>query len=131
MLLIAYLTDMVSGSQMADRISALEAEKSALEAQAASSGPTAPQLTPGANNDPGMAQARLEVAEALRSRGVAETRLRVAEEELTRLRAKTRTDTRTLRVLESECATLTTRLNDRDHELREKRKLVEVRFSPS
>ncbi|KAL2206379.1 autophagy protein 16 [Sarocladium strictum] len=113
-------------SQMADRISALEAEKSALEAQAAASGSTAPQLNPGANqNDPGLAQARLEVAEALRSRGVAETRLRVAEEELTRLRAKTRADTRTLRVLETECATLTTRLNDRDHELREKRKLVE------
>jgi hypothetical protein len=66
------------------------------------------------------------LAEALRSRGVAETRLRTADDELTKLREKTKNDSRALRRLESECASLTTRLRDREHELREKRKLVEV-----
>ena len=60
-------------------------------------------------------------------KGVAEKRLRAAEDELTKLRVKTKSDSRALRGLEADRASLTTRLKDREHELREKRKLVEVK----
>ncbi|KAH7308156.1 autophagy-related protein 16 [Stachybotrys elegans] len=112
-------------SQMADRISALEAEKAALESHIASSvGKKATSVEP-PKDDPGVAQLRLELAEALRSKGVAETRLRTAEEDLDKLRSKTKGDTRSLRELNSEVTSLTTRLKDREYELREKRKLLE------
>jgi chromosome segregation ATPase len=113
---------------MADRISALEAENSVLQAQAASTGSGNSKATASAasTEDPSVAQLRLELAEALRSKGVVERRLLSAAEERDKLREKTKKDTRSLRVLESECTSLATRLKDRDHELREKRKLVEV-----
>ncbi|PKK50118.1 hypothetical protein CI102_7338 [Trichoderma harzianum] len=118
-------------SQMADRISSLEAEKLALEAHIAGLGNNdrskSPSLQPSeaAANDPGVAQLRLDLAEALRSRGVAETRLRAAEEELEKLRLKTKQDSKSIRDLTSERTTLATKVNDREYELREKRKLVE------
>ncbi|TQS31685.1 hypothetical protein Golomagni_08030 [Golovinomyces magnicellulatus] len=71
------------------------------------------------------AQTRLDLAEALRSKGVTETRLRSAEEELTKLRSKTKEDARSIRDLSLDRTGLTTRLKDREHELREKRKLLE------
>jgi hypothetical protein len=113
---------------MADRISALEAEKAALEAQGAITSQNAPKgsATEPSKDDPGLAQLRFDLAEALRSKGVAETRLRVAEEELAKIRVKSKQDTRSLRGLETERVSLTTRLKDREYELREKRKLVEV-----
>ncbi|KAL7791905.1 autophagy-related protein 16 [Trichoderma ceciliae] len=117
-------------SQMADRISSLEAEKLALESLMAGLGSNrsrSPSLQPGeaAANDPGVAQLRLDLAEALRSRGVAETRLRTAEEELDKLRSKTKQDSRSIKDLTSERTSLATKVNDREYELREKRKLVE------
>ncbi|KAK0760930.1 hypothetical protein N5P37_005871 [Trichoderma harzianum] len=117
-------------SQMADRISSLEAEKLALESHVAGLGNNrskSPSLQPSeaAANDPGVAQLRLDLAEALRSRGVAETRLRAAEEELEKLRLKTKQDSKSIRDLTSERTTLATKVNDREYELREKRKLVE------
>jgi chromosome segregation ATPase len=119
---------------MADRISSLEAEKLALESIIAGQGNNnnnrskSPSLQPGeaTANDPGVAQLRLELAEALRSRGVAETRLRTAEEELDKLRSKTKQDTRSLKDLTTERTSLATKVNDREYELKEKRKLVEV-----
>lgn len=116
---------------MADRISSLEAEKLALESHIAGLGNNrsrSPAVQPGeaAANDPGVAQLRLDLAEALRSRGVAETRLRTAEEELDKLRAKTKQDSKALKDLTNERTFLTTKLNDREYELKEKRKLVEV-----
>ncbi|KAM0451895.1 hypothetical protein ACHAPV_006096 [Trichoderma viride] len=117
---------------MADRISSLEAEKLALESLIAGQGNNnnrskSPSLQPGeaAANDPGVAQLRLELAEALRSRGVAETRLRTAEEELDKLRSKTKQDIRSLKDLTTERTSLATKVNDREYELKEKRKLVE------
>ncbi|KAK2933954.1 hypothetical protein FoTM2_005198 [Fusarium oxysporum f. sp. vasinfectum] len=88
-------------SQMADRISALEAEKNGLEALVANSGTPTAQPTEPSTNDPGVAQLKQDLAEALRSKGVTEKRLRAGEEDLT------------------------TRLKDREYELREKRKLIE------
>ncbi|EHK17628.1 uncharacterized protein TRIVIDRAFT_76043 [Trichoderma virens Gv29-8] len=117
-------------SQMADRISSLEAEKLALESHIASLGNNrsrSPALQPSeaAANDPGVAQLRLDLAEALRSKGVAEVRLRTAEEELDKLRSKTKQDSKSIRDLTGERTTLATKVNDREYELREKRKLVE------
>ena len=117
------------GSQMADRISALEAEKATLEAELSKTPaidtPNTPQEQ-ATSNDPGSSQLRLDLAEALRAKGVAEARLRSGEEELTKLRAKTKDDSKSIRDLTSDRTALTTRLKDRDHELREKRKLLEV-----
>ncbi|KAG5945362.1 autophagy protein 16, interacts with Atg12p-Atg5p [Claviceps pazoutovae] len=114
-------------SQMADRISALEASNAALEARV-SKAPKAKASKPGAlltTDDPAIAQLRLDLAESLRSKGVTEGRLRVAEEELSKLRTKTKDDARSVKALSTERALLTTRLKDREHELREKRKLLE------
>ncbi|KND89061.1 Autophagy protein 16 [Tolypocladium ophioglossoides CBS 100239] len=116
-------------SQMADRISALEAEKAALESHVSSAStvsnskarPSGP-----ASDDPAAAQLRVDLAESLRSKGVTEARLRAAEDELARLRTKAKEDGRAIRDLASDRTALTTRLKDREHELREKRKLLEA-----
>jgi chromosome segregation ATPase len=109
---------------MADRISALEAEKASLESALATSGkPTTAQPTESTTDNP---QLRLDLAEALRSKGVMETRLRTAEEELTKLRSRTKGDSKSIRDLASERTMITTRLKDREYELKEKRKLIEV-----
>ena len=116
---------------MADRISALEAEKAALEARMPGGGAKTTQKQgsgekPSSSDDPGVAQLHLDLAEALRSKGATETRLRAAEEELEKLRSRTKDDSRSLRTLDTERTSLTTRLKDREYELREKRKLIEV-----
>lgn len=116
---------------MADRISALEAEKAALESHVSNVNTSKPVPgskageTPSAE-DPGVAQLRLDLAETLRSKGVAESRLRTAEEELSKLRTKSKDDSRSIRDFTAERASLTTRLKDREHEIREQRKLLEV-----
>ncbi|KAK7402610.1 autophagy protein 16, interacts with Atg12p-Atg5p [Neonectria punicea] len=114
-------------SQMADRISALEAEKSSLESLITASGNTAAQsVDPSSTSaNPAVAQLKQDLAEALRSKGVTETRLRTAEEELAKLRSKSKTDSKSVRDLTADRSTLHTRLKDRDYELREKRKLIE------
>ncbi|UNI16383.1 autophagy protein 16, interacts with Atg12p-Atg5p [Purpureocillium takamizusanense] len=125
-----------AGSQMADRIAALEAEKSALQSQitnpstggggnaagrktVASSSPSTP------SDDPGVSQLRVDLAESLRAKGVAESRLRTAEEELGKLRTKTKDDARSIRDLTADRASVRMRLKDQEHELREQRKLLE------
>ncbi|KAG6039855.1 hypothetical protein E4U41_001965 [Claviceps citrina] len=147
-------------SQLADRISALEAEKAVLQSRrvfsnthprnntddddptppkAGSFSPSPPPAQPttttttaaaaaaaaAAADDPSVAQLRSDLAESLRSKGVTDSRLRAAEEELSKLRARARDDARSLRDLATERGLLTTRLKDREHELREKRKLLE------
>lgn len=114
------------GSEMVDRIAALEAEKAALETHIVSSLPSKTAPTSTNPNDPGVAQLRLDLAEALRSKGVTEARLRSSDEELTKLKAKSKEDAHSIKTLSSERTMLVTRLKDREHELREKRKLLEV-----
>lgn len=124
---------------MADRISALQAEIESLHAtHKASSTPEPtpkkkskkepPPPEPAVDEDSVIARLRLELAEALRSKGVSETRLRTAQEEVDRLQTRAKSNEKSIRTLESDNSTLTRKLNDRDHELREKRKLVEVRI---
>ncbi|KAK0623468.1 autophagy-related protein 16 [Immersiella caudata] len=124
-------------SQLADRVSALEAEKATLliQQQAASSS------TPGSSRDPKsrdsgsdpvdpsdetplVAKLRLELAEALRARGQFQARLQTADDELVRLRAKTASDGKSLRELAAERKMLERKLNDREEELRAKSKLM-------
>ncbi|KAM0352446.1 hypothetical protein ACHAPU_002113 [Fusarium lateritium] len=114
-----------SCSQMADRISALETEKNGLEALVANSGKKNVQSTEPLSNDPGVAQLKQDFAEALRSKGVTEKRLRASEEELMQLRSKHKNDTKSIRDLTADRNSLTTRVKDREYELREKRKLIE------
>lgn len=111
---------------MADRISALEAEKNGLETLVTTNGKTAARPTEPSTNDPAVAQLKQDLAEALRSKGVAEKRLRSSEEELLQLRSKHKTNTRSIRDLTADKNSLTTRLKDREYELREKRKFIEV-----
>ena len=134
---------------MADRIAALQAEIESLHATyQATPGPAIPEQppafskfkrkpkhTPPANNPADepteegavLARLKLELAEALRAKGVSEVRLRAALEDVDRLQGRTRADAERIRVLEGENSALTRKLKDRDHELREKRKLLEVR----
>lgn len=127
-------------SQMADRISALQAEIESLHtAQQAAAAPPSTTSTkkkskkdqpppvpePSVDEDSFIARLRLELAEALRSKGVSETRLRSAQEEVDRLQTRARSNEKTIRTLELENSTLTRKLKDRDHELREKGKLIE------
>lgn len=128
--------DQPIGSQLQDRIAALEAEKAVFEAAQRTRGTpnTTPKKPP--SKDPAKedslsaeeAKLRLDLAEALRSKGQFEVRLRGAEEELAKLRNKTSGDARAIRNLTDDRNSLGRKLRDREHELREKQKLVEVRI---
>ncbi|KAI1854769.1 hypothetical protein JX266_000887 [Neoarthrinium moseri] len=129
--------DLVSAcSQLADRVAALEAEKAVLLRSASSSAPskTAPASNgrdSSANSDPAtatdtdaVAQLRLDLAEALRSRGQLQAKFKTAEAELQKLRAKGQTDDKRVRELAAERSALATRLRDRSEELVEKNRLL-------
>ncbi|KAK3333322.1 autophagy-related protein 16 [Cercophora scortea] len=124
-------------SQLGDRISALEAEKAALEVSNRNNINNNKAQTPSAaipvTTDPSspapdetaiVARLRLELAEALRAKGQFQSRLQTAEDELIRLRAKTAADTKALRDMAAERKTLTFKLRDREDELKVKNKLV-------
>ncbi|KAK4137210.1 autophagy protein 16 [Trichocladium antarcticum] len=127
--------ELIAGySQLLDRISVLEAEKAALQTQSESHAPApatkgSPAPTPASaaastNDTPLVARLRLELAEALRSKGQFQHRLEKADEELTRLRAKTTNESKAIRDLTAERRTLAVKLRDREEELRAKNKLV-------
>ncbi|TDZ18845.1 Autophagy-related protein 16 [Colletotrichum orbiculare MAFF 240422] len=117
-------------SQLSDRIAALEAEKEVLKSKLspatsnakASAAAAAPDAI---SSDPTITQLQLHLAEALRSNGTLQTRAKSAEEELQVLHKKTREDARQVKQLTEEKTDLARKLRDREHELREKRKLVE------
>ncbi|KAH6849897.1 autophagy-related protein 16 [Chaetomium sp. MPI-CAGE-AT-0009] len=123
-------------SQLLDRVTALEAEKLALQPQSQSEPSVPPTATkaskppisdssdPAVGDTPTVARLRLALAEALRSKGEFQQRLEAAEAELARLGTKTAADSRTLRNLTAERRTLTFKLRDREEELRVKNKLV-------
>ncbi|MBE3048793.1 hypothetical protein IMZ48_41105, partial [Candidatus Bathyarchaeota archaeon] len=67
-----------------------------------------------------------DLAEALRARGYFEARAKTAETELERARVANKEDARSLRELNAERQKILTKLRDRDHELREQRKLSAV-----
>ncbi|KAL0931212.1 Autophagy protein 16 [Colletotrichum truncatum] len=116
-----------TGSQLSDRVAALEAEKellkSKIEPNAAPRGRETSIDT--ISTDPNFNQLQLNLAEALRSNGTLQTRAKTAEEEVQALRKKAREDARQIKHLTAEKTAIATKLQDREHELREKRKLVE------
>ncbi|TQN64857.1 Autophagy-related protein 16 [Colletotrichum shisoi] len=120
-------------SQLSDRVAALEAEKEVLRSKITpddrkpSDRPstTAAAVSIDSSSDPNVAQLQLQLAEALRSNGTLKDRAKAAEDELQTLRGKIKEDARKMRSLTAESTALTTKLRDREHELREKRKLVE------
>ncbi|TEA13514.1 Autophagy-related protein 16 [Colletotrichum sidae] len=117
-------------SQLSDRIAALEAEKEVLKSKlspaTSNAKSSAAAAAPDAiSSDPTITQLQLHLAEALRSNGTLQTRAKSAEEELQVLRKKTREDARQVKQLTEEKTDLARKLRDREHELREKRKLVE------
>ncbi|KAK7453047.1 autophagy protein 16 [Colletotrichum acutatum] len=131
-------------SQLSDHVAALEAENQVLKSKTApekkskpnttssseKSNSTIPpsstsETTNSSSSDPTIAQLQLQLAEALRSNGTLKDRAKQAEDEAQTLRTKHKDDARKVRILTVENAALTTKLRDREHELREKRKLVE------
>ncbi|CCF42730.1 autophagy protein 16 [Colletotrichum higginsianum] len=120
-------------SQLSDRVAALEAEKEVLRSKitpddrklSEKPNTTAAAVPIDPSSDPNVAQLQLQLAEALRSNGTLKDRAKAAEDELQALRSKTKEDARKMRSLAAESTALTTKLRDREHELREKRKLVE------
>ncbi|KAF4774959.1 autophagy protein 16 [Colletotrichum scovillei] len=127
-------------SQLSDHVAALEAENQVLKSKTApekksklttseKSNNIPPSPTTGtartSSPDPTIAQLQLQLAEALRSNGTLKDRAKQAEDEAQTLRTKHKDDAKKVRSLTAENAALTTKLRDREHELREKRKLVE------
>ncbi|KAI1075428.1 autophagy protein 16 [Whalleya microplaca] len=120
-------------SQLADRVAALEAEKAVLQ-QTSGKLPTATEKTSGSksaidattttSSDPSVAQLRLDLAEALRSRGHLQGKLKKADDELEKLREKTKVDTKRLHDLTTERNTILAKLKDRNEELTGKNKLL-------
>ncbi|KAI0593928.1 autophagy protein 16 [Biscogniauxia sp. FL1348] len=108
-------------SQLADRIATLEAEKALLQASQTPSAAAETDPTPTTTTD---LRARLDLAEALRSKGQLQSKLRAAEDELQKLRSKTRADAKRIADLVAERNALTSKLKDRNEELVGKNKLL-------
>ncbi|KAK8872669.1 autophagy-related protein 16 [Apiospora arundinis] len=127
-------------SQLADRVASLEAEKEVLlqklsspsststSAPPPTSPPTKPTDTTSSSNTqsqaPNTAQLKLDLAEALRSKGQLQAKLKTSTAELSELRAKSKTDDKRLHDLTAERNTLATKLKDRNEELVGKTKLL-------
>lgn len=75
-------------------------------------------------------QLRSDLAEAIRSKSQLQSRLKTAEAELTKLRAKTKADSESIKELSSLRNVLTLKVKDRDEELRGKAKLLDVCGQP-
>ncbi|KAI1769152.1 autophagy protein 16 [Hypoxylon sp. FL1150] len=120
-------------SQLADRVAALEAEKASWQAAkpqaplsekpSTSKVTSAPDVT-SSTSDANTAQIRLELAEALRSKGQLQSRLKAAEDELKKLRSKTKVDTKRISDLAIERNSLLSKLKDRNEELVGKNKML-------
>ncbi|KAI0128783.1 autophagy protein [Xylariales sp. AK1849] len=120
-------------SQLADRIAALEAEKAILLKSASTTKPAAAEkpsdktatATAGTDSaDPNTAQLKLDLAEALRSRGQLQAKFKTTDAELQKLRSKTRVDDKRIHDLTGERNSLSSKLRDRNEELQGKNRLL-------
>ncbi|KAK8124499.1 autophagy protein 16- interacts with Atg12p-Atg5p [Apiospora kogelbergensis] len=135
-------------SQLADRVASLEAEKAVLAQKLSSSSspshtstPSSPPTTTATSpppaekpppssataagaTTPNIAQLRLELAEALRSKGQLEARFKSSDLQLQTLRSKSKVDDKRIHDLTAERNTLATKLKDRNEELVGKTKLL-------
>ncbi|CAK7265572.1 autophagy protein 16, interacts with Atg12p-Atg5p [Sporothrix epigloea] len=112
-------------STLQDQVVALQAENALLRSAPVAAVANGRELRGDASPEIPDAQLRVDLAEALRSQGKSQTRLKAAEEELEALRAKTRSDAKSIRTLTAERNSLAVKVRDRDEELRGKSKLVE------
>ncbi|KAI9759219.1 MAG: hypothetical protein M4579_002507 [Chaenotheca gracillima] len=137
-------------TRLADRTAAAEAARQtsrlnpkagpsnrSIESQAGSPHPPDTQRTgsnaspaPGSKEHPKageeeLGQIRHDLAEAQRTKTELQNRLRASVEELEKLRAKTKADAQRVGDLTAARSTLTTRVRDRDEELKGKAKLLE------
>jgi hypothetical protein len=71
-------------------------------------------------------QLRLDIAQALRSKNQAQTRLKNVEKQLEISTQKQIADAAAMKQMSSDLANLTVKIRDRDEELVEKAKLLEV-----
>ncbi|KAF3059419.1 Autophagy protein 16 [Daldinia childiae] len=119
-------------SQLADRVAALEAEKvvwqTSTNPPTSSENPSGKGIATTGTTDSGadqsIAQLRLDLAEALRSKGQLQSRLKTAEDELQKLRSKAKVDTKRINDLTAERNALTAKLKDRNEELAGKNKML-------
>ncbi|CZR57382.1 related to Autophagy protein 16 [Phialocephala subalpina] len=109
-------------TSLLERATALEAEKAANTTPPPND--TKSKDVPVTAND-GSAQIRKDLTEALRSNGQLQSRIKVAEAELTKLKAKSKTDSKLIDELGKDRAYLSQKLKDRDEELRGKTKLLD------
>lgn len=124
-------------NKLADKAAALEAVSysdnatiaAASTAAVEAKGRTASTADPRSSN-PAQAEAlarlRHDLSEAQRTKGEQQSRLKLVAEELERLKVKSKMDIQRISELVAEKAGLATRMRDRDEELREKAKLLEV-----
>ncbi|KAJ5042927.1 uncharacterized protein L3040_004317 [Drepanopeziza brunnea f. sp. 'multigermtubi'] len=117
--------DLISAfTNLLDRTAELEAEKAArTSAETAGAKPRDP-TTPASTND-NTAQIRWDLAEALRSNGQFQSRIKTAEAELSKLKVKSRSESKQVDELSRERSYLAQKLKDRDEELRGKTKLLD------
>lgn len=108
-------------TNLLERTTALEAEKAANNPTPTD---TKSKDAPTVSND-GSAQIRKDLAEALRSNGQLQSRVKVAEAELSKLKAKSKTDSKLIDELGKDRTYLSQKLKDRDEELRGKTKLLD------
>ncbi|KAF8849866.1 autophagy protein [Acephala macrosclerotiorum] len=108
-------------TNLLERTTALEAEKAA-NTPTPTDTKSKDALT--VSND-GSAQIRKDLAEALRSNGQLQSRVKVAEAELSKLKAKSKTDSKLIDELGKDRTYLSQKLKDRDEELRGKTKLLD------
>lgn len=120
-------------TRLADRTAALEAERAGYAPPSGNESIAGPALKVGVKSQtgdvplgPNQSKLRVDLAEALRSKGQLQSRLKAAEEELEKNKAKMKADARSIKELSSEKALLALKVRDRDEELKGKARLLEV-----
>lgn len=124
-------------NKLADKAATLEATLStgnatveAISASALQAKGRTASTTDSRSSSPAQAEAlarlRHDLSEAQRTKGEQQSRLKSVTEELERLKVKSSIDIQRISELAMEKAGLATRMRDRDEELREKAKLLEV-----
>lgn len=115
-------------NKLADRAAILEATSFTKSAavEGVAKGRTTSTAASRSSSPEALARLRQDLSEAQRTKGEQQSRLNSVTEELERLKLKSRMDAQRISELATEKATLVTRMRDRDEELREKAKLLEV-----
>jgi hypothetical protein len=121
---------MYTGSQLADRVAALQAENALLR-QTSPPPATRKAAETTDTSDESTRQLKLDLAESLRANGQLQSKFKAADTDLQSLRAKSKVDEKRLRDLTIERNLLAGRLKDRNEELVGKNKLLKVRRASS